>query len=136
MKMILSFLLLLNLTSVYQSTTSPFIGKWKGEDKQGIGYLQFDSAGYAQLQIYGELIGGESFKMQDEDYSLSYFVNENLTPIGVDFVLTNIETREERSLRMIAEFFGNDSLKLGSDFNEVRPMAFTDENAIILTRVR
>lgn len=107
-----------------------------GEDKQGISYLQFDSAGYAQLQIYGEIIGGKSFKMQDEEYCLSYFINENLTPISVDFVLTNIENKEERSLKMIAEFIGRDSLKLGSDFNNIRPTEFTDKNAIILTRIR
>lgn len=123
--------LLLNTTT----NTNDFIGKWKGEDKNEIGYIIFDDEGYAAFEINGQTIGGKEFFMNGKKGKMTYTINYDTNPIEVDFTMTKIESGESKKMLGIAEFTDEDTLKFNINFDAARPTEF-DNDSIILTRVK
>ncbi|MBU2922323.1 hypothetical protein KO504_13300 [Winogradskyella psychrotolerans] len=123
--------LLLNTTT----NTNDFIGKWKGEDKNEIGYIIFDDEGYASFEINGQTIGGKEFFMNGKKGKMTYTINYDTNPIEVDFTMTKIESGESKKMLGIAEFTDEDTLKFNINFDAARPTEF-DDDSIILTRVK
>jgi len=124
-------LFLLNSTSQKET----FVGKWIGEDQNEIGYLIFDSEGYAAFEINGQVMGGKEFIIKGKKGKMTYTVNYNTTPIEIDLKVTKIESGESQSILAIAEFTDKDIMNFNLSFDNVRPTEF-DKNSIILKRVK
>lgn len=135
MKHFLLFLIGLPLLSLTTSkSTSDFIGRWEGDDGSEVGFITFDSEGYAEFEIYGEIIGGKSFYMEEDEASMTYEINAEVNPIEVDFIIKFKEDDEEFRMLGIAKFIDDNSFHFAMD-EEERPSVFTDENSIVLNRV-
>jgi hypothetical protein len=139
-KLVLLFIAFLSLTSFTSNktteTTLDIVGKWIGEEKGDVGYFIFDEEGYATLETQGQVLGGKEFMMNGLKCAMTYTVNYESTPMEIDFTVTLLDTKDERKMLFIAEAIDNDTLKLASSFNDVRPTEFNEVNSIILTRVK
>lgn len=135
MKKILLIFLIVPLLSMTNEETS-LIGKWKGKDKNQIGYMIFDVDGFASFEMNGQVYGGEEFEVEGEKGMLTYKVFKEMNPIQVDLALTKIESGEEMIMLCIAEFISSDSLKFAIGFDNTRPTEFNVENSLIFTRVK
>lgn len=137
MKNILLLLTLIPLFSFNSIETDySIIGKWEGIDEQNeIGYLLFDSDGYATIEMGGEVIGGSLFEIGGNQGSMTYTANLNTTPVKIDLIVTLLATKQEKKMLFIGKFINEDTIILASDFNDVRPSAFTTDNSIRLNRV-
>ncbi|MGJ8549724.1 hypothetical protein [Winogradskyella wichelsiae] len=135
MKYLISFFIapLFILSAVSQKET--FIGKWTAEDHNEIGYLLFDSEGYAAFEISGQIMGGKEFYINDQKGKMTYAINYETTPIEIDFTLTKIESGESKKLLGIAEFTDKNTVNFNINFDNVRPSQF-DKNSITLKRVK
>lgn len=135
MKKILLIFLIVPLLSMTNDNTS-FIGKWLGKENNQIGYMIFDSAGFASFEANGQVVGGKEFDIKGETGMLTYKVFKEMNPIHVDLTLTKIESGEEMIMLCIAEFISSDSLKFAIGFDNTRPTEFNVENSLIFTRVK
>ena len=124
-------LLLLNTTTKKED----FLGKWLGEDQSEIGYIVFNSEGYASFEIEGEVIGGKEFYMNGKKGKMTYTINDKTNPIQIDFTLTKTESGESKKALAIAEFTDKNTLKFDISFDTNRPSSFS-ENSVILKRVK
>lgn len=135
MKYVFTFLIiplfLLNSTSQKED----FIGKWIGEDQGEIGFISFDTEGYAAFEIEGQLMGGKEFYMNGQKGKMTYTINTKTSPIEVDFILTKVITSESKKILGIAEFLDKDTMNFNMSFDATRPSEF-GENAITLKRVK
>lgn len=135
MKYVFTFLIiplfLLNSTSQKED----FIGKWIGEDQGEIGFISFDTEGYAAFEIEGQLMGGKEFYMNGQKGKMTYTINTKTSPIEVDFILTKVITGESKKILGIAEFLDKDTMNFNMSFDATRPSEF-GENAITLKRVK
>lgn len=124
-------LMLLNLTSQKED----FVGKWIGEDKGDIGYIVFDEEGYASFEIEGQIMGGKDFTMNGQKGKMTYSINDKVSPVEIDFIITKIDTEESMELLGIAEFIDKDTVNFSISYDSVRPTQF-GETSIILKRVK
>ena len=124
-------LMLLNSTSQKED----FVGKWIGEDKGDIGYIVFDEEGYASFEIEGQIMGGKDFTMNGQKGKMTYSINDKVSPVEIDFIITKIDTEESMELLGIAEFIDKDTVNFSISYNSVRPTQF-GETSIILKRVK
>jgi hypothetical protein len=111
-----------------------FIGEWIGEDNKEVGYLNFDSEGYAFFKIEGEILGGKEFIFDGKKGKMTYEINSKTNPIQVDLIVTKLESGEQKKLLCIAEFIDNDTMKFALSFEEKRPTEFDSYNSIIFKR--
>lgn len=111
-----------------------FIGEWIGEDNKEVGYLNFDSEGYAFFKIEGEIFGGKEFIFDGKKGKMTYEINSKTNPIQVDLIVTKLESGEQKKLLCIAEFIDNDTMKFALSFEEKRPTEFDSYNSIIFKR--
>ena len=139
-KLVLLFIAIVSLSSFTADKTATtdidIVGKWVGEENGDVGYFLFDKEGYATLEAQGQVLGGKEFMMRGQKCSMTYTVNYDATPMEIDFTVTLLETKDERKMLFIAEAIDNDTLKLASSFNDVRPTEFTETNSIMLTRLK
>ena len=135
MKYVFTFLIiplfLLNSTSQKED----FVGKWIGEDQGEIGFISFDTEGYAAFEIEGQLMGGKEFYMNGQKGKMTYTINTKTSPIEVDFILTKVITGESKKILGIAEFLDKDTMNFNMSFDATRPSEF-GVNAITLKRVK
>jgi hypothetical protein len=135
MKRLLILLLAIPLLSLtVEKENTKFIGKWIGEENKDIGYLNFDSEGYAYFEIQGQIIGGKEFDMDGKKGKMTYEINSETNPIQVDFIATVLESGEEKRLFCIANFIDNDTMEFAINFEEKRPTEFNSENSKIFKR--
>ncbi len=139
-KLVLLFISFLSLTAFTTDKTTDtaldIVGKWVGEENGDVGYFLFDKEGYATLEAQGQVLGGKEFMMRGQKCAMTYTVNYESTPMEIDFTVTMLETKDERKMLFIAEAIDDNTLKLASSFNDVRPTEFNTANSIILTRVK
>lgn len=135
MKKILLLLLAFSFLSfTIEKDNSKFIGKWIGVAKNDIGFITFDSEGYAYFEINGQLFGGKDFIFQGKRGKMTYEINRNLMPIHVDFTVTKLESGEQKKLLCIANFIDDDTMQFAINFEQIRPIEFNDENSIVFKR--
>lgn len=132
-------LLILLLTIPFLSLTiendnSKFIGKWIGQDENEIGYLSFDSEGYAYFEIQGQIFGGKEFIFDGKKGRMIYEINHETDPIQLDLIVTKLDDGEQKKMLCIAEFLDNDTMNFAINFEENRPTNFNSENSIIFKR--
>ncbi|WP_181364032.1 hypothetical protein [Algibacter marinivivus] len=111
-----------------------FIGKWIGEDEKDIGYLNFDSEGYAYFEIQGQIMGGKEFVQNGKKGSMTYEINSETKPIQVDLIVTMFETKKQKKLLCISNFIDDDTMEFAIGFEGIRPTEFDSEDSIILKR--
>ena len=112
-----------------------FIGRWTGEDQGEIGFLEFDSEGYAKFEINNETLGGEDFTIRDHKASLTYEVNRGADPIELDLIITVENLGGVRSMLCIVEFVDEETMLLAMGFDDKRPTTFDSNNSIELKKV-
>jgi hypothetical protein len=117
-----------------ENDKTKFIGKWIGEDKKDIAYLNFDSEGYAYFEIQGQIMGGKEFVNNGKKGSMTYEINSETEPIQVDLIVTLLETKEQKKLLCISNFIDDDTMEFAIGFEGIRPTEFDSENSIILKR--
>ncbi|CAL2103707.1 conserved protein of unknown function [Tenacibaculum sp. 190130A14a] len=135
MKRFLIILFIIPLLSMnIKNDKAKFIGKWIGEAKKEIGFLNFDSEGYAYFEIDGEILGGKDFVKNGKRGSMTYEINNKTQPIQVDLILTMFESKEQKKLLCISNFIDDDTMEFAIGFGGIRPTEFNSENTIILKR--
>lgn len=111
-----------------------FVGRWIGEDEKEIGYLNFDSEGYAYFEVQGKIMGGKEFVQNGKKGNMTYEINSESNPIKVDLIVTMLESGKQKKLLCIAKFIDNDTMEFAINFEEKRPTDFNSENSIIFKR--
>ena len=135
MKRLLILLLIVPLISMtIENDKTKFIGKWIGEDEKEIGYLNFDSEGYAFFEIEGQVFGGKEFMFDGKKGKMTYEINSGTNPLQVDLIVTKLESGEQKKLLCIANFIDNDTMEFAITFEEKRPTDFDSENSILFKR--
>jgi hypothetical protein len=114
-------------------------GLWKGVDQEDVGFLSFNEKGFAMLSINNETLGGENFAVNGINAKLTYLVNYSTNPIGLDLILTRLDSNKEVGrLLGIIEFIEDNKLKLRINFDSpTRPANFMpndNDDSIILER--
>lgn len=136
-KLNILLLLIPLLTFNCQTNDSILIGKWIGEDKTKVGFIEFDKTGYVTLEIEGQIFGGERYTIRDEIGSLTYVIHKNTNPIEIDLIHTNLEdTTEQRIIPCLAKLTDMNTLKfagLGS-LKTKRPSDFKGKHVFTLTK--
>lgn len=117
-------------------TESSFVGKWKGEDKGDIGVIDLTADGYATFEMNGEVLGGPEFLMEGVRMKMTYTINTNTTPMQLDFTMTKLSTDESRTMPGIVRFESDNAMRLAMNFNDTRANEFTEDNSILLNRVK
>lgn len=123
---------LLSITSV--NAQDQFIGKWLGDDGKDLGFVQFDQEGYATLGLGDQIMGGKEFTLRGEKGSMTYEIDASKQPIEIDLIVTKLESGEQKRLFCIAQFINDNEMQFAMDFNNQRPLEFTEENSIVLKR--
>lgn len=134
-KLLLVLFILPFLSNCSDTTTTAFIGKWVGNAQGQIGFLSFDTEGFAAFEINGQLMGGKEFMMKGEKHQITYEIDQTKDPIEVDLILINIASQEQKKLPCIASFKEADLLVFAMAFEGDRPTQFTNENSIQLKRI-
>lgn len=135
-KQLILFLFIPLFAFTVQKDTANFIGKWVGDDDVQIGYIIFDTEGFVSFEVEGQLFGGKDFEIKGKRGSMSYEINNDANPIEIDFVLTKLDTGEQRKMLCIARFSDDDTMDFASGFSEQRPTEFNSENTITFKRVK
>ena len=137
MKKIILLLLLTPILSFnVLQTKVDIVGKWSGEDKKEIGTFIFDSEGYAKIDARGKIIGGKNFNMGGISAKMTYNYRANKNPVEIDIIISEIEGKHLNTIYLFAEFIDNDTMKAGFLRDKNDPKEFTDDNSIILNRVK
>lgn len=131
---IVLFMLPFFLSVTIENDKAKFVGKWIGDDKGDIGYLNFNSEGYAYFEIQGQIMGGKEFVQNGKKGSMTYQINSETEPIQVDLIVTIFESKEQKKLLCISNFIDDDTMKFAIGFEGIRPTKFDSENSIILKR--
>lgn len=135
MKKLLIILFIIPLLSMtIENDNAKFIGKWVGQDENEIGYLNFDSEGYAYFEMQGQIIGGKEFVRNGKKGNMTYEINSETNPIQVDLIVTLFESNEQKKLLCISNFIDDDTMKFAIGFEGIRPKEFDSNNSIILKR--
>ena len=136
MKKILLLIFILPLFSyTSDSVSEDFIGKWIGDDKGQIGVMIFDKDGYVSIEIQGEVLGGKEFERNGKKGSMTYEIRPNKDVFEVDFILTILDTNEQKKLLGIAKLKDKNNMVFAMSFKGERPTEFNENNAINLKKV-
>ena len=55
---------------------SPHVGRWKGEDKGDMGFLELTSDGYATFEFEGQKMGGKSYVSDGVELAMTYKIDK------------------------------------------------------------
>ena len=94
----------------------PFVAK----DEKEIGYMNFDSEGYAYFEIQGQILGGKEFVMNGKKGKMTYEINREFNPIKIAFIVTLLESGEQKRLLCSSNFIDNDTMEFAINFEENR----------------
>lgn len=135
MRKVLILLLTIPLLSLtIKKDNAKFIGRWIGNDKKDIGYINFDSEGYVYFEIHGKIMGGKEFVQNGEKGNMTYKINNKATPIQVDLTVTMLKSKIQKKLLCIAQFLNDDTMKFAIGFEGKYLKEFNPENSIIFKR--
>ena len=133
--LLFSILTLSSFNEVYE-TKFNIIGKWKAQENNEIGFIIFDSEGYAYFEFNGLKIGGKEFIYQGKKGSMRYEVKHKEKLMEIDLIVTVIEEKKTESMLCIAEKINKDEIKLAIGFEGVRPNSFENNESMIFKRVK
>lgn len=139
MKKIVLLLFLTATISSFKTTQKVasfnIVGEWTGQDKKNAnGSFIFDKEGYATMIRGEETMGGKEFELEGIKASMQYVMDESSNPIKFDLVVTALKNKQTKSMKMLLKIIDDNTIQLASNFNQIRPTAFTKENTITLKR--
>lgn len=134
-KLIIILFLLPLLSFTFPQESFDIVGRWSGEDKRKIGFMNFDTEGYASFERQGQIIGGKEFLLDGKTGSMMYEINTATNPIEIDFIITKLSTNEQKKVLAIVRMIDNDTILMALEFDKPRPTDFDDKNSMTLTRV-
>ncbi|PQJ32369.1 hypothetical protein BST92_10715 [Nonlabens arenilitoris] len=116
---------------------SPHVGRWKGEDKGDMGFLELTSDGYATFEFEGQKMGGQSYVSDGVELAMTYKIDKKQSPAHIDFIMIDKSTDAERGrLKGIIEMKSHDQMHLAIGFGGgSRPTDFTVD-ALLFSRVK
>jgi len=140
MKRLLTLLLAISFVFLACSISlaqNKHIGLWKSVDQDDVGYINFDSTGFAYFLIANDTLGGESFIMNDQEAYMKYEVNYNISLKTIDFIFfLKSNNLEMGRIPGIFRFDEKDRLIVCVNFeNNERPSNFIEEDTIILEKI-
>ncbi len=133
-KIFLLLLVIPFLSLTVETDDAKFIGTWVGEAENEIGYMNFDSEGYAYFEVRGQIFGGKEFEYEGKKGSMTYEINKETDPIEVDLILTKLDSGEQKALLCIAHFIDKDTMKFAMGYDNIRPTEFDSGNSIVFKR--
>ena len=112
-------------------------GKWEVQDAKEVKYFTFQDDGYVVIDLEDGNYGGQEFTRNGVTYSLTYRLNEALTPKALDLVYINLEDGTETRMLCIVESINSTQVKLAKNgFQKERPTKFESSNTMILNRAK
>lgn len=135
-KFLLLFLAVPLLSLTPENDTAKFIGKWIGDDQIGLGFVTFDTEGYAYFEIEGQVFGGKEFIYDGKKGKMTYSINTTTNPIQVDFIITKLQNGEQIKIPCIAKFIDDNTMQFAMGFELSRPTGFEEANSIVLKRAK
>ncbi len=141
MKKLLNPILVIGIILLGYSTglaQNKHLGLWKGIDQGEVGYINFDSTGFAYFVIDEDTVGGESFTMNEQEAYMKYEVNYSKSLKTLDFIIyLKSNDQELGRLLGIFKFDEKDRLILCVSFKaKERPGDFKEEeNTIVLEKI-
>lgn len=120
----------------FTPTKSQHVGTWKCIMNDKIGYFTFDNDGFAIMEVDDRVVGGKAF--EEKGFQLTYTIDYKSKPIKLDFIVTKIETMEEKGrIKGIMEFISADKVKIALNTkSDERPTKITKENSDIFDKVK
>lgn len=126
------------LTSYLEAQT--LSGKWRGYWGGELGMLTFDKSGYATLTIGKQKFGGKKIKIEDQEVSMIYELNESSNPKTLDLILVEYKSREEITrMSGIYKEVNPNTIVLNIAVNGgLRPTEFDDNSPdqVVLNRIK
>ena len=112
------------------------VGTWSQTENGVTNSFILQENGFATMIIEGDTFGGETFKLDGEEYSMKYGVLYTKNPYYITFTMyfknSNIRVR---SLKGIFKYDDNGNMVLCVNFNEgARPTTFIEEDTVTLTK--
>jgi hypothetical protein len=138
MKKIFLFIVVASLSSF--SVSSPadnfdFVGKWTGKDESGVtGGFIFDKEGYATMIKGDKVMGGKEFAIQGKKGSMKYSVNYASDPMEFDLIIEVADTDIKQTMLFAVKIIDTNHIKIAVEGDGSRPVSFTKDNSMILTR--
>ncbi|MBF4983775.1 hypothetical protein FNJ87_05315 [Nonlabens mediterrranea] len=116
---------------------SPYVGRWKGEAKSNIGFLELTSDGYAVLEFNGSKMGGKSYYHDGKELAMTYQIDDKQSPVAIDLIrIDKSDDTEVGRLKGILETKSKDQLHIALGFGrEDRPTDYTT-GALLFSRVK
>lgn len=112
------------------------VGRWKVEDNGALGFMTFDSEGYASMEFEGKKMGGKNFLYEGKKAKMTYSLNTEKNPVKIDVIVTSENNEILRTMYGIIVFKDENNMKLAASFDSPeRPTEFNDDNTINLTRI-
>ena len=139
-KLILLLLLPIVLFSSFLTPDYRFTGKWRGTFRGETGTITFDDEGFVFATYRNIKYGGKEYKLNGRLTNVTYEINDNVDPKGIDFVLKTVDDNQELlRFQCIYDFLGDGKLKVCFDLSgQQRPKGFEADNSlnqIILDKV-
>jgi uncharacterized lipoprotein YehR (DUF1307 family) len=132
-KLSLVTIILLLITSFTAVKEDELVGRWKGKDKGGIGFLSLSADGFATFEMNGQTMGGKSFEIRGVTATMRYSTDATTAPAAIDFIIYEENTFKEVSrLKGIYEMNTANELHLALTFEEGlgRPVDFSADNVM------
>ncbi len=138
MKNLIILFLIIPLLSFKVVDTNPLIGRWRGDDNGDVGYFTFYEDGVVSIEIDGNVFGGKEFSFKGEKATMTYRFNDGVTPFELDFIITILESGQERKSLGIVQIVDSETIRLvmNSENEAVRPSGYDDGKGILLHRVK
>ena len=112
-------------------------GKWEVQDAKQVKSFTFQDDGYVIIDLENGNHGGEEFMRNGVKFSLTYELNELITPNALDLVYTNLEDGSEIRMLCIVESITTTQVKLAkSGFQKDRPSGFDSTNTMVLNKIK
>lgn len=126
----------LPLLGMVKVDTNKHIGTWSHTDDGVTSSFVFQKNGFAKIITGKDTIGGESYRIDGEEYSLKYSANYTKNPhyITLTMYFKNSNIRVS-SMKGIFKFNAEGKMVLCLDFEEgPRPTNFVEEDTVTLTK--
>ncbi len=118
------------------NTEFNIVGEWTGTSKSETGSFRFLADGFAYMVTPQLTVDSKQFTQNGKNFSLTYVIDYEKTPIHLDLIVTELDSQKEFILPGIIEIINDDTIKMALGFSGPRPEKMLDENEITLNRTR
>ncbi|MES2486761.1 MAG: hypothetical protein V4581_12550 [Bacteroidota bacterium] len=125
MRRIVSLFVLGFILCSFTASTTDFslLGTWKAVKSTENLTIIFEADGFSTWKNGEEVMGGKKFEMDGKFYQMTYKSDMSVKPHQLDFIMTELETKKERTMWCIFEVVSDDEIKINMSENE-RPVDY------------